>query len=643
MDATGWAVAGLALALALRLLALARVAPPPGELDHRDALAVAVAALAPRIAGAVTFAASPLAAWPLVDAAYYEEWARGLAAGWDPYPVFGVDPLYAYALGGLYALFGAHWAVPLALGAALGTASALLAHRLTARLATRPVALLVGLAAALHGPALAYDLLRLKSSLALFLTLATLETAVRAAARGPGWTLAPGAALALATLNGAQSLALAPALIVSAVRRPRPAVRIALLLAPALAAIGWTWAHNARGGDPVPLHAGSGMILWASNNPRAWGRLTALPYVRQDTRFEVADYTAEASRRAGRALKGSEASAYWRAEAIEAWRAEPWRAVRLAVTKLGLLLNAYEWPDNYDFRALSWMFPHLALAPGRWGLVVPLALVGLALALAGAVRPGARLIAASAVLMALPFLVTYSNARLRLPLLACAWPLAALALDRIARGRPLVPLVSVLVFAAAVLAPTPRVPLAPGLFGVAEASRLAGQTDSAVELYGLALKIDPDHPGALTNLGNLALAAGRPMAAVNLLERSAAVRPGPAAAYNLGNAYRRAGRPRDALAAYERARGGPIPDALVELKAGLALAEAGDAARGLELLARAVPAAAGGGAMRATLAERIEGHRTLARLLEGAGRGAEAAAERSAADALVAELKKSAR
>src|SRR5688572_24355985 len=125
--------------------------------------------------------------------------------------------------------------------------------------------------------------MRLKSSLALFLTLAFLETFVAVASRAPAWWLAPGSVLALATLNGAQSLFALPALALSAWRRPRPALRLALLTAPVAVAVAWAWAHNARGGDPVPLHAGSGMILWASNNPQSWGRLTPLPYIRQDT------------------------------------------------------------------------------------------------------------------------------------------------------------------------------------------------------------------------------------------------------------------------------------------------------------------------------------------------------------------------
>lgn len=626
-------VTALTLLIAARLLWLARAAPEPGAAPpHRDVLAVTLAALAVRFGGAVAFAATPLATEPLVDAAYYEEWARALAAGADPHPVFGVDPLYAYALGGLYALVGVHFAVPLVLGLALGTASAVLAHRLAARVATRPVALLIGLAAALHGPALQYDLLRLKSSLALFLTLAALETFVQAARRGPAWSLAPGAAVALATLNGAQSLALVPVMALSLARRAHPAARIALLVVPVAAAVGWTWAHNARGGDPVPLHAGSGMILWASNNPRAWGRLTPLPYIRQDTRFEVADYTAEASRRAGRALRASEASAYWRAQAVQAWLADPLRAARLALTKLGLLLNAYEWPDNYDLRVLREMFPQLDLAPLAWGLVLPFALVGLAIALCGPPRPGARVIAVSAVLLSAPFLITYSNARLRLPLLATAWPLAALALDRVARGRPLVPLVSAAVLALLIHLPTPAVSIAPGLFGVAEACRAAGLTDPAVELYGAALAADPDHAGALTNLGNMSLAAGRPYAAVNLLERAARLRPTPVAAFNLANAYRRAGRPRDALRAYEHARGA-VPDAILALKAGLALAESGDA-RAITVLGEAVRAAPG-----ATLAERVEAQRTLARLLDGAGRSREAQEERARADELIRAAK----
>ncbi|MBI4863698.1 MAG: tetratricopeptide repeat protein [Candidatus Riflebacteria bacterium] len=631
--------------LALRLARLGRGASGPDDPGASgDSMFLLGAALALRLAMCRGFSTTPLFEHPLVDAAFYHRWALALAGGHDPYPVFGVDPLYPYVLGGLYRLFGpGPWTAGL-LGCLTGALSVSYVHRLSSRLASRPVALFVGTLACLYAPALCFDLLRLKSSLALCLTLAALESFLAARAGGPRRLLAAGALLGLASLNGTQTLALALAFAVALVRGPSPLPRLAALLASASLVIAPATIHNVVvGRQPVLFHVGGGMILWASNNPAAWGRLTALPDIRQDSRFEVPDYMALASRELGRPVTSSEASAYFRDRAVAFLRADPARAVKLVVVRVGLLLNAYEWPDNYDLGVLRLLLDPLSLPLPLWGLLAPLGLLGLALACgpAGTALPGARTIAASTVLLALPLVVTYSNARLRLPLLAGLLPLSALALDQLVRssGRRAALLGAPLVAVALMIhGPTVRVPPAPALFNLADVYLREDRPTEACRLYEAALAIDPDHVGSLVNLANLLFSAGRYGRAADLLERAVDLGPrvGPYL-YNLGNAYRRSGRPWHAVSAYSRARRLMPDEPQLGLKLGLALADSGSAQAARAVLETALESFASGrpGTLPTSPEERAEGYRALAALKEAGGDRAGAALERARGQTLL--------
>ena len=99
---------------------------------------VFAAAFALRAAHILFIRDNPLFAHPIMDAAIYDSWARGLLEGaWPPSEPFFRAPLYPYLLGGLYSLLGtARLPVQLvhALISALGPAlAALIASRIFSR------------------------------------------------------------------------------------------------------------------------------------------------------------------------------------------------------------------------------------------------------------------------------------------------------------------------------------------------------------------------------------------------------------------------------------------------------------------------------------------------------------------------------
>ena len=80
----------------------------------------------------------------------------------------------------------------------------------------------------------------------------------------------------------------------------------------------------------------------------------------------------------------------------------------------------------------------------------------------------------------------------------------------------------------------------------------AGRLEQAEAMYRQALQQQPDQPDALGLLGVIALQAGRPDAAVELLRRAAQIAPNFAVFNNLGEALRHAGRLKEAIDAYNR-------------------------------------------------------------------------------------------
>ncbi|HYE18328.1 MAG TPA: tetratricopeptide repeat protein, partial [Tepidisphaeraceae bacterium] len=96
--------------------------------------------------------------------------------------------------------------------------------------------------------------------------------------------------------------------------------------------------------------------------------------------------------------------------------------------------------------------------------------------------------------------------------------------------------------------------MASDLLQIALEHHRAGRFRQAHELYSRLLRDNPDHPEATLWSGVLAVQAGRPDAAIPILEKATRLTPDdPAAWHNLGQAALAAGRPADAIAALERA------------------------------------------------------------------------------------------
>ena len=416
-----WAwLALFALALALRLAFVAQY-----ERDH------------------------PQAQLPSIDEASYDGWAREIAGGeWLGHEVFFQEPLYAYALGCVYAVAGdepaAQRAAARRVQALLGALTALGVALLAARLFGAAAGWVAGLAFALYRPAIWMCAQLLKPGLflpllvafALLLVSTRGRTARGALARWLGVGLLGG----LGALLRGNMLLLAPAFVLWPAARAwleRRELRAAwsacaaVALGVALALAPVALRNRAVGGRLVLSTSGAGTNVYGGNNrDNPYGVATEFPWVRGVPEHEADDWRHEAERRLGRELDATEVSRYWLGQVGESLVADPALHATILWRKLRLTLGRYEVPDNHfiewDARWLAmlrWPLPGF----GLWGVLALAGLVLVAVRARGdAGARGAPLELAALVALYLATIVlTVTSERVRLALVPLLLPFAA--------------------------------------------------------------------------------------------------------------------------------------------------------------------------------------------------------------------------
>ena len=394
---------------------------------HAPALSIVAFTLALRVATTWRLAHSPYGVPLNGDMRFYAQWAQRIADGQlTDFHAFYGQPLYAYVLGGLFALVGFQPILVGLLQSCADAATALLIIQI-GRLAfphTAGSGRVVGGAAAigwaLFVPAAAY------AGLFIPAAWATLGWCF-----GLWWLLArsPAARLlewfGIAVLIGALAMMSAtilfalPMLAVRAISRrrlkPLLAVAIGVIVGTAPASL-----HNsvvAR--DPVFLSAHSGLNFWIGNNPDANG----YPRIPRDLPSEQAALLEQsikvAETAAGKQLPRSEVSAFWSARAHDFIAADPWRWLRLVALKLRSFWSAFEYDDLSSITALR----DVGVVPGglSFGMVAAFGLPGLLVALRDS---RSRVVALAVLLQMAALLPVFVNERYRL---AAAPPLLLLA------------------------------------------------------------------------------------------------------------------------------------------------------------------------------------------------------------------------
>ncbi len=544
-------------------------ARPEGRTELLWAGAAAALALLVRAAHFAASRSTPLADPAFVlDSTFYLECARALLKGDYLYaPSVTGSPLYPFFVAILLAV-GDQLSLVRAAQILLDSGSAALVFLLALRLTGDRKSAFFGAALyALYGLAVFYSTLVLDTTLLVFLQLAAAWLILEAHRRSSVklW-LGAGAVVGLVLALKTNWLLFLPVFAVWAVLTPprdRSAVKrlLPFLAGLALVLLPLAARNQAIEGrfSPFPTHGG--LNFYIGNRAEATGQYARIEGISDEPIRQVRESVQRASLEAGRELSPAEASGFWFRKGAKFLVREPGQAAALWVRKVRLFWNVREAPSNTNFEFCRPYSAVLKLPLAGFGLLGPLALLGLFLAAKeGDFR--SRLWALFVLTHMLTVVALFVTDRYRFPIvpfLAVFAASGAAALAAALRSREPARLglcgsvlaVSLFVVHADLSA------AGPASFSV-DHNNLGntlldqGRFDEAIAEYRQAIEIQPGYAVAHFNLANAYDEKGDKAAASSEYLQALAIDPAYAdARYNLALLDREAGRGPEAAAAFE--------------------------------------------------------------------------------------------
>jgi 4-amino-4-deoxy-L-arabinose transferase-like glycosyltransferase len=407
--------------------------------SHLTALVVIGAvALAYRTALLVQLAGTPYLEVANVDSKSYLQWALDIAAGhWWPTKLLYQAPFYAYFLGVIYRIFGSGPWAPRIVQVLIGSVSPLLVYAIGAKLFSRRVGWIAGIALALYGPLVLEEITLSKTSPLVFMALAGFAAYLQYGPRArPGGLALSGAIFGLAVVAAAQwflafvALAAYAWFLPTGVSRRQRGLAVASFAAAGVLVFGPVVVWNSiQGGGLILTAGGAGLNLYSGNNPRASAMPAHPPSVRDIPEYEEDDATRAAEKDVGHPLRAAEVDRYWSGRAFAFMREHPADYAALLEKKLVVIWNAYEVLDNYHYAFVRAYFLPLLWFGVTFAVVGPFALAGLVVARSR--EPGVRAL----YIVCLAYLVTpviyYIRGRYRLPAVPFLMVFGAVALVQV--------------------------------------------------------------------------------------------------------------------------------------------------------------------------------------------------------------------
>ena len=326
---------------------------------------------------------------PILDSAFYLQWADAIRAGKTMFPEeYHHPPGYAFFLAALLAVSGGNFYAVLLLQSLMLALQGLLLFAIARRIAGRAAAWFSFALFCLCGPLVFYSMKLLSETLFTTLLLLCFYWLLRFLQEGRARDLfLSGLALgATIEVRGTAIVYLIPAMIVLLSKKytsPQPKVKTAMLwLAGVAVLVLPVLVRNvAVSGHWTPVAANWGENFYMANNPNAAGTFSSIPGVRTNLNDQIEDIKAEASRRAGRQLNSQEAQRYWFHEGLKFITRDPggWlalmgrKAQRIFSRREASTMYFYDLETKYFQPSLKFLFINMA-----W--ILPLSFLGTACA-----------------------------------------------------------------------------------------------------------------------------------------------------------------------------------------------------------------------------------------------------------------------
>ena len=380
-----------------------------------------------------------LAAHPLLqptgglDGEAYLALAKRIAAGdlFGGPEAFFLPPLYAYFLAGVFALSHGSLMAARIVQIGLGAAAVGLVAETAGRVWRTPrLSWIAGGLTLLTGVFSFNETLILQSSLDPFLmALAMFLLASATIVPSPGAFLASGFGIGLLALNRPNALLMVPLLALAFLGSGRAKGALVFALAFFTTLVPVTLRNAVVAHDFVLISSHGGLNFLIGNNPNADGTYKALPGITPQIAGQTRDATRMAERAQGRSLKPSEVSNFFTDQALQFWRDETQKAIRLFVRKLALVLNRIDLSLNQSFFYYQTVeSPMLKGLPVGPLVLVPLGLLGTVVAGFRLGRAGAPLLALAPA-YALSVAIFFVSSRYRMPLLVPLALFSAIGLE----------------------------------------------------------------------------------------------------------------------------------------------------------------------------------------------------------------------
>ncbi len=324
----------------------------------------------------------------MLDEAFYNNWALSIAKGdWLGTGLFNGLPLYPYALGIIYKVFGHNLFIARFTGALLGPASCVLLYLLAREVFNRRAGIIAGFIAALYGPLILYSGVFVPTALEVFLYLSALLLFFKALnnKRGKGFFLF-GLIAGLASLTRASMLLCAPVLflwvVIVSKERKKALINSVIGIAGILLIIMPVVLRNYIVTKELVFSTShAGINFYIGNNKYADGRFKAPARARSNIEGLKTDAKSIAEKELNKDLTDSQVSAYYTSKAAGFIRDNPSDFLRLLWRKLLLFINKQELYDAVSYPVYKQSIPVLRFPFITFMLTAPLGLAGMVIAL----------------------------------------------------------------------------------------------------------------------------------------------------------------------------------------------------------------------------------------------------------------------